>query len=146
MYQVFTKCDSIPYFPDFFRRLPEREVNDVFGCTLPFELGLLTEPEPVKTFPLRVSHSGTGRTWPDYARCVQGAPPTNDKSGPDISRADYMFAIMAARRNWGAEDIAVKLMELSSKAHDNGESYARRTAQNAVAAVDRERERQRSRA
>jgi hypothetical protein len=35
--------------------------------------GLLAEPEPV-SHPPRVSRSSTGRAWPDYARCVQGAP------------------------------------------------------------------------
>ena len=40
VYQLFTKSDAIPYFPDFFRRLPEPEANQVFGCSLPLhELG-----------------------------------------------------------------------------------------------------------
>jgi type VI secretion system protein ImpL len=32
---VITKCDKIPFYSDFFRRLPESEVNQVLGCTLP---------------------------------------------------------------------------------------------------------------
>jgi type VI secretion system protein ImpL len=36
VYHVFTKCDAIPFFPDFFRRLPETEASQVLGCTLPF--------------------------------------------------------------------------------------------------------------
>lgn len=35
VYQVFTKCDRVPFFPDFFARLPESEVNQILGCTLP---------------------------------------------------------------------------------------------------------------
>jgi len=35
VYQVFTKCDKIPFFPDFFGRLPESDANQVLGCTLP---------------------------------------------------------------------------------------------------------------
>jgi type VI secretion system protein ImpL len=35
VYVTITKCDKITFFPDFFRRLPETEVNQVFGCTLP---------------------------------------------------------------------------------------------------------------
>jgi type VI secretion system protein ImpL len=35
VYLALTKCDKIPFFPDFFRRLSESEVNQVFGCTLP---------------------------------------------------------------------------------------------------------------
>jgi type VI secretion system protein ImpL len=34
VYQVISKCDAIPFFPDFFRRLPESEANQVLGCTL----------------------------------------------------------------------------------------------------------------
>ena len=35
VYVVITNCDKIPFFSDFFRRLPESENNQVFGCTLP---------------------------------------------------------------------------------------------------------------
>jgi type VI secretion system protein ImpL len=35
VYQVIAKCDAIPFFADFFRRLPEPEANQVWGCTLP---------------------------------------------------------------------------------------------------------------
>ena len=35
VYVVITKCDKIPFFSDYFRRLPESEVNQVLGCTLP---------------------------------------------------------------------------------------------------------------
>ena len=41
VYQVFTKCDKIPFFPDFFGRLPESEVNQILGCTLP-----IRKPDP----------------------------------------------------------------------------------------------------
>jgi hypothetical protein len=40
--------------------------------------------------------------------------------------------------------IADRLMELSSKAEENGERYARLTAENAVAAAERQRGRQRA--
>jgi len=32
VYQIITKCDAIPFFPDFFRRLPEPEANQILGC------------------------------------------------------------------------------------------------------------------
>jgi type VI secretion system protein ImpL len=35
VYQVITKCDGIPFFPEFFRRLPETEAGQILGCTLP---------------------------------------------------------------------------------------------------------------
>jgi hypothetical protein len=108
------------------------------------ELGLLASPEPVRAAPLRVSHSTAGRSWPDYERCVAGAPPNNSKESPDISRADFTWALMALRRGQSVEDTASRLAELSSKARENGDSYAMRTAQNAAAAVDRERQRSRA--
>jgi hypothetical protein len=39
----------------------------------------------------------------------------------------------------GVDEIAARLMELSAKAQENGESYARLTAQNAAAATSRQR-------
>ena len=44
----------------------------------------------------------------------------------------------------GMDAIADRLMELSSKAEENGERYARLTAENAVAAAGRQRGRQRA--
>jgi hypothetical protein len=105
-------------------------------------MGLLAEPEPVKAYSLRVSAS-IG-SWPDYARCVQGAPPNHSKTGPDISKADYFFALCAAQRRHSIEAIADRLMELSTKAKENGPSYARITAENATAAAERGRQRNRA--
>jgi hypothetical protein len=106
------------------------------------QLGLLAAREPARpASPLRVSSS---RSWPDYERCVQGAPMNHGKTGPDISRADYFFALMAAQRNHSIEDIAAKLMEVSAKAKENGEQYARLTAENAMAACERGRQRSRA--
>jgi len=103
-------------------------------------LGLVSAPEPIHVAaatPFRVS--SVGRSWPDYERCVLGAPPNHDKSGPDISRADYFFAMLSAQRGHSIEEIAARLMDLSSKAKENGERYARLTAENATAATERQR-------
>jgi len=105
------------------------------------QLGLLAPPEPVRAAPLRVSPSGS---WPDYERCVQGAPLNHSQTAPDISRADFMWCLMAAQRNHGIEEIAAKLMDLSGKARENGEQYARLTAENAAAAAERGRQRSRA--
>ena len=59
------------------------------------------------------------------------------RTGPDISRADYFFCLMAAQRGKSIEEIAARLMEESAKARENGEAYARLTAENATAAVAR---------
>jgi hypothetical protein len=102
---------------------------------------LLAPPEPVRVTPLRVS---TSRSWPDYERCVRGAPMNNSKTGPDISRADFLWCMMSAQRGHAVEEIAARLMEISTKAHENGEQYARLTAENATAASERGRQRSRA--
>jgi len=98
-------------------------------------LGLVAAPEPVKAQPLRVSSPG-GRSWPDYQRCAQGAPPKHGGNGPDISRAIHVVPDGGAarpqhRRNPGAVD------EGKCKGRENGENYTRLTAENAAAAVAR---------
>jgi type VI secretion system protein ImpL len=47
VYLVITKCDKIPFFSDFFRRLPESEVNQVLGCTLPAREAQTSRPHEV---------------------------------------------------------------------------------------------------
>jgi hypothetical protein len=51
--------------------------------------------------------------------------------------------MLAAQRGWSPEEIAGRLMELSSKARENGEHYARRTAENAAAAIGKKPQRSR---
>jgi hypothetical protein len=102
------------------------------------QLGLLARQDVAQATPLRVSPSGD-RSWPDYRRCIAGAPLNHGKSSPDISRADFFWCLMAAQRGWGEEEIAARLMELSGKARENGEAYARLTAQNATSACTRQR-------
>jgi len=58
---------------------------------------------------------------------------------PDISRADFFFALLCAQRNHSIEEIAGRLMELSAKAKENGQHYAQLTAENAMAATERQR-------
>ena len=43
VYVVFTKVDRIPYFPDFAAVLENNEVQQAFGATLPFDLGVSSE-------------------------------------------------------------------------------------------------------
>jgi DNA primase RepB-like protein len=101
--------------------------------------GLVAAPEPVApATPLRV-FSDNSRSWPDYQRCVQGAPMKNGENKPDISRADFFWAMMACQRGWDIPEVASRLMELSAKAKENGQRYAEITAENASAAYDRQR-------
>ena len=111
-------------------------------------LGLVASPEPTRqpsVLPLRVScrHEAAirARQWPDYQRCLQHAPENHGKTGPDISRADFVWCMTALDWGWSIEETAARLMEVSSKARENGERYATLTAQNAAAAVERNAQR-----
>jgi hypothetical protein len=107
-------------------------------------LGLVAAPDPVKpatVAPLRVSrrheNAVRARRWPDYQRCLDQAPPNHGKSGPDVSRADFVWCMTALDWGHGIDETANQLMELSAKAQQNGERYALRTATNAADAVQR---------
>lgn len=77
------------------------------------------------------------RRWPDYGRCLEGAPANHGGSGPDVSRADFTFALIAADWGWSIEDVATRLCEESVKAQENGPRYAMTTAVKAAEASAR---------
>ena len=113
-------------------------------------LGLVAHPEAVPAvIPLRSRRrnltSEGERTWPDYERCVYGAPPSKEGDGPDRSMADFFWCMMAAQRGWSIEETANRLMEVSAKAQERArlrdEGYALVTAQNAAAAAERGKQR-----
>jgi hypothetical protein len=85
------------------------------------------------------------RQWPDYQRCLLGAPRSNSGDGPDRSLADFFWCKMAAQRGWSIEETAHKLVQVSEKAQERArcrdEGYARVTAENAAAAAERGRKR-----
>jgi hypothetical protein len=63
--------------------------------------GLVAPQEPAPAvIPLRSrrKHLPTEgeRIWPDYERCVTGAPPNREGTGPDRSMADFFWCVMAA--------------------------------------------------
>jgi hypothetical protein len=88
--------------------------------------------------PARVSPGG--RRWSSYARCVDGAPLNSEGTGPDVSRADFVFCMTAV--TWGetADEAAARLLEESGKARANGKAYAELTTRNAALAVERRRQ------
>jgi hypothetical protein len=100
--------------------------------------GLVAPPEAPPVFLDRASRpAGDRRRWPSYARCVQNAPPVHQGDRPDVSKADFTWCMTALDWGWPVEATAKRLMEESSKARENGEGYARATAQNAAAACAR---------
>jgi hypothetical protein len=102
-------------------------------------LGVVAPPVKVETIaPARASRRcPAARGWPDYRRCVQNAPPAREGGRPDISRADFTFCLLAIDWGWSVEEAADRLLRESSKARENGEPYAFRTARNAAAAIER---------
>lgn len=75
--------------------------------------------------------------WPSYQYCIDHAPKAHGGDKPDISRADFTWAMTAIDWGHSPEDTASRLMEESAKAQENGERYALDTARNAAAAVAR---------
>jgi RepB DNA-primase from phage plasmid len=138
------------YEPDF----PTVRIEDATPGRIvsPAELeqrGILAPVEPPAVIPIKTHRRATKsegeRTWPDYERCVSGAPPSKEGPGPDRSMADFFWCMMAAQRGWSIEETANKLMEVSSKAQERvrlrDEGYALITAQNAAAAAERGKQR-----
>jgi hypothetical protein len=64
--------------------------------------------------------------------CLAGAPLNHAGATQDVSRADHFFPRLCGQRAWRVDETASKfrLMELSSKAKENGENYAVGTAGN----------------
>jgi len=112
------------------------------------ELHLLASPEQITSVvelrPRRASHSsGRERQWPDYERCLLGAPPASSGKGPSRSHADFFFCKMAAQRGWSIDETEQKLLEVSEKARERArcgdEGYSHVTAVNAAADAERGR-------
>ena len=99
-------------------------------------LGLVAAPEivePQRMTPARSRPSGSNRKWPSYARCLDGAPLNSEETGPDTSRADFVWCMTAITWGWTADETA--------RTADGGkqprprrtdERYAELTARNAA--------------
>lgn len=104
-------------------------------------LGIVAAPEVVAPSPVLLPRPWLAtKKWPNYGICVRGAPLNREKTGPDVSRADFTWCMTALDWGWSIEETAARLITESSKAKENGEGYALLTAQNAAAAVTRRRE------
>lgn len=104
--------------------------------------GLVAPPEarPARVSPIPLRAGGRLRKWPDYQRCLDGAPPNHGDTGPDISRADFTWCRVALGWGFPVEEVAARLLEQSSKAREpgQGERYAQITVENAAASIKRE--------
>jgi hypothetical protein len=106
------------------------------------ELGLVAPPRPLPTVPLKFTRrsenaSAEKRHWPSYDKALAGAPRSPEGPGPDRSRADYFWCMLAAQRGWSIEETAAELLRVSQKAQERSRSgddgYALVTAENAAA-------------
>ena len=61
-----------------------------------------------------------------------------------MSRADFTWCRTATEWGWSVQDTASRLLELSTKAKENGEGYALLTAARAAASVERQPYREKS--
>jgi hypothetical protein len=98
------------------------------------------EERPARVSPLILPAPGRRRIWPDYRRCVEGAPRNHGDTGPDISRADFTWCRTALGWGFSLEEVATRLMEQSNKAKEGGwgERYAQLTVEKAAASLRRE--------
>jgi hypothetical protein len=82
--------------------------------------------------PLRCSDRPRRLGWPDYERCMDEAL----QRGRKRSSADFTFCCIAIDHfQRTPEETAARLLEVSSKARENGEAYALDQAMNAAAKV-----------
>ncbi len=113
--------------------------GNVTNCTDLEQRGFVAHDEEPQLPRNRASKPSDGcASWPNYQRCIQRAPKARGEDRPDVSRADFVWARAAYYWGHSVDDIAVRLMELSSKARAEGERYAVLTAQNAARSVDRQ--------
>jgi hypothetical protein len=129
------------YAPDFPRvAIHQANLGRLAQAAELERLGLVAEPEavePLRMAPPRSRPTGGNRKWPSYARSVDGAPLNHDETGPDISKADFVWCMTAITWGWTVDETKARLMEESTKAQENGERYADLTARNAALAVER---------
>jgi hypothetical protein len=105
-------------------------------------LGLVAPPEEFAPLPVSPARSipGSNRKWPSYAIALDGAPLNSEETGPDVSRADFVWCMTAITWGFGTDATAERLMQESAKAQAQGKGYAELTARNAALAVERRKQ------
>ena len=128
---------SYNYKPDYAPEFPLVTIEEAHpGYKVKKEklehLGLLAPEEPKPVVPPRFSDENERRGWPDYDRCLQ----ESIARGRKRTSADFTFCCIATDvYRHSPEATAEKLMELSTKAQENGYFYALGQAQRAAEKV-----------
>ena len=68
--------------------------------------------------------------WPSYGKCLENAP-IGSSGNPKRTSADFTWCKIAISWGHSVEATAERLMQESTKAQENGEAYALKTAQHA---------------
>lgn len=120
------------YAPDFpLVRIVEAKPGHIVTPETLEALGVVAPAKPQP--PLAAVASTTApRTakWPSYARCLGGAP-VGESGNPKRTSADFVWCKIALSWGHGVEATAARLLQESAKARENGEAYARQTAEHA---------------
>ena len=96
-------------------------------------LGVVAAAKPMPPpLPFVASNDPSPRTakWPSYARCLEGAA-IGSSGNPKRTSADFTWCKIAISWGHSIEATAERLMQESTKAQENGEAYALKTAQHA---------------
>jgi RepB DNA-primase from phage plasmid len=131
------------YQPDFPRvTIREAQPGRMTSSAELERMNLVAPPDRFTPLPPARPQSRRTDKWPSYALCLDKAPRNRDGSGPDRSRADYVWCMIAISWGHGIDDTAALLLQESRKAREQGKSYAIHTAQQAAAAVERRQQQQ----
>ena len=87
---------------------------------------------PAKLIPPAVASRTAHRTgkWPSYARCLEAAP-LGATGHAKRTSVDFVWCKIAISWGHSIEATAERLLQESDKARENGEAYARQTAEHA---------------
>ena len=106
------------YAPDFPRvAIREARAGRLTSAAELERLGLVAAPEDVAAVPsplpaLPLAATANGRAMPV---ALDGAPLNSEGTGPDISRADFVWCMTAITWGWSVDETAERLMEESPR-------------------------------
>ena len=105
------------------------------------QLGLVAAKEHFTALSPARFTSANLRTWPSYQIAADGAPLNKAGTGPDLSRADFVWCMTCSTWGFEEKEITERLLQESEHARmpGNGQPYAERTAKRASAYVEQRR-------
>jgi RepB DNA-primase from phage plasmid len=95
-------------------------------------LGVVAPEKAAAPAPSPGTFAATSRTskWPSYQQCLDGAP-LGSSGQPKRTSADFVWCKIAISWGHNIDETAARLLDVSTKAKENGERYARQTAEHA---------------